>query len=435
MRKCTISNLGTIVTGKTPSTKNENYWGNEIPLVTPKDIQSSKHIFNTERYLTTSGANSVKGCILPPKSICVSCIGNIGYTSMTIGRAVSNQQINSIIVNNEHDIDFVYYLMKSLWPYFKNYEGQSTTVSILNKSQFSKIEILIPDNVNIERKIGAILSSIDNKIELNQQQNNNLEQQAQVLIQEHTINLQTIVPLDEFCNIFTGRKNANEFDKNGVNKFFTCGPEALSINSYIYDGPAVIISGNGAYTGRTRFYNGRFDLYQRTYACTLKEKVNSNYIYLLYPLLKMVLEKKLMGGTHGSAIPYIVMNDIAKFEVPFDKEIFDKVSPACKAIIDKIQTNEQENEKLAEMRDALLPKLMSGEIDVSKVKINEILDNSLTDKLSFSVYLLYFQGNLNTPNWCYYQSGVSAIGIKSTLFQQNSPAGLGFTGFGLKSGL
>lgn len=151
----------------------------------------------------------------------------------------------------------------------------------------------------------------------------------------------------------------------------------MNINSYIYDGPAVIISGNGAYTGRTRFYNGRFDLYQRTYACTLKEKVNSNYIYLLYPLLKMVLEKKLMGGTHGSAIPYIVMNDIAKFEVPFDKEVFDKISPVCKAIIDKIQINEQENEKLSVLRDTLLPKLMSGEIDVSKVNIS-------ADKLSFT---------------------------------------------------
>lgn len=182
----------------------------------------------------------------------------------------------------------------------------------------------------------------------------------------------TIVPLDEFCNVFTGRKNANEFEAGGVNKFFTCGPEALTINSFIYNGPAVIISGNGAYTGRTRFYNGKFDLYQRTYACTLKEQINGNYIYLLYPLLKMVLEKKLMGGTHGSAIPYIVMNDIAKFEVPFEKGVFDKISPACKALVDKIQTNEQENEKLATIRDTLLPKLMKGEIDVSKVDINEL---------------------------------------------------------------
>ena len=91
----------------------------------------------------------------------------------------------------------------------------------------------------------------------------------------------------------------------------------------------------------------------------------------------MVLEKKLMGGTHGSAIPYIVMNDIAKFEVPFDKDVFDNISPAIKVVVDKIQANEIENEKLAALRDVLLPKLMSGEIDVSKVNIS-------ADKLSFT---------------------------------------------------
>ena len=154
----------------------------------------------------------------------------------------------------------------------------------------------------------------------------------------------------------------------------------MTIDSYIFNGPAVIISGNGAYTGRTRFYNGKFDLYQRTYACTLKGQINENYIYLLYPLLKMVLEKKLMGGTHGSAIPYIVMNDIAKFEVPFEKEVFDRISPVCKALVDKIQDNEQENEKLSALRDALLPKLMSGEIDVSNVDISALTS---IDKLSF----------------------------------------------------
>ena len=87
-----------------------------------------------------------------------------------------------------------------------------------------------------------------------------------------------------------------------------------------------------------------------------------------------------MGGTHGSAIPYIVMNDIAKFEVPFDKDVFDNISPAIKVVVDKIQANEQENEKLAAIRDALLPKLMSGEIDVSNVDISALTS---TDKLSF----------------------------------------------------
>lgn len=151
--------------------------------------------------------------------------------------------------------------------------------------------------------------------------------------------------------------------------FFTCGEKPLRINSYIYDGPAVIISGNGSYTGRTLFYNGKFDLYQRTYACTLREDVPNIYIFGLYAILKFALHTKIAGGTHGSSIPYIVMNDIAKFEFMLDVEMFSKFSMQAEAILKTIQHNQQENKNLSDIRDTLLPKLMSGELDVSELDI------------------------------------------------------------------
>ena len=141
------------------------------------------------------------------------------------------------------------------------------------------------------------------------------------------------------------------------------------IDSHIYDGNAIIVSGNGAYTGRTRFYSGKFDLYQRTYACTLKQHLNDDYIFPLYWFVKLELSKKIMGGTRGSAIPYIVMNDLAKFEFGFDKAKFEQYMPTFKTITETIQANENENERLASIRDTLLPKLMSGEIDLSNIDI------------------------------------------------------------------
>lgn len=175
--------------------------------------------------------------------------------------------------------------------------------------------------------------------------------------------------LDEFCSIFTGRKNANQYDENGENNFYTCGDKVLRINSFIYDGPAIIISGNGSYTGRTIFYNGKFDLYQRTYACTIKENVDKDYIYGLYPILKYELSKKISGGTHGSAIPYIVMNDLAKFKINFNKNRFEEFSKEAKTILNKMQYNDEENKKLEQIRDTLLPKLMNGEIDLENIEI------------------------------------------------------------------
>lgn len=203
--------------------------------------------------------------------------------------------------------------------------------------------------------------------------NENLESQAQALYNKFfspkSNSTGTIKTLDMYCSIFTGKKNANAAIDNGSYKFFTCSPDALKIDSYIYDGNAIIISGNGAYTGRTRFYSGKFDLYQRTYACTILSELNPDYIYPLYWFVKFELSQKIMGGTRGSAIPYIVMNDLAKFEFVFNEDLFNQYMIMFKNITLAIQQNEFENEKLALLRDTLLPKLMNGEIDVSAVRI------------------------------------------------------------------
>ncbi len=224
-----------------------------------------------------------------------------------------------------------------------------------------------------QKKIAEILSSLDEKIKINTKINENLEQEADTIYQAFFSPKSDIqgkmVTLDEYCSIFTGKKNANASVEGGEYKFFTCAPDALQIDSYIYNGNAIIVSGNGAYTGRTRFYSGCFDLYQRTYACTLLDTVNPDYIFPLYWFVKLELSKKIMGGTRGSAIPYIVMDDLAKFKFIYNEETFTNYMPVFKSLTETIQANEFENEHLAEIRDTLLPRLMSGELDVSDIDI------------------------------------------------------------------
>ena len=168
-----IGDIGAIITGKTPSTKIAEYWDGTIPFVTPKDLLKTKHIVSTERSITRNGLNAIKSAILPENAVCVSCIGNIGYVGMTTQICASNQQINTIVVNDKNDPDYIFYLIKSLWPFFKNYEGQSTALSIMNKTQFSKIEVEIP-SLDVQRRIAKILSQLDSKIENNNMINDNL---------------------------------------------------------------------------------------------------------------------------------------------------------------------------------------------------------------------------------------------------------------------
>lgn len=97
--------------------------------------------------------------------------------------------------------------------------------------------------------------------------------------------------------------------------------------------------------------------------------IDPDYIFPLYWFVKLELSKKIMGGTRGSAIPYIVMNDLAKFEFIYNEETFATYMPIFKDLTETIQANEFENEHLSELRDTLLPKLMSGELDVSELDL------------------------------------------------------------------
>lgn len=253
-------------------------------------------------------------------------------------------------------------------------EQTTSAYPAIKPSDIENLSIKLPP-LPTQQKIATILSSLDDKIELNNKINTNLEQQARALFKNWFVDFEPFggkMPegwkektLDSFCSIFTGRKNANASVENGKYKFFTCSPNVLPIDSFIFDGDAIIISGNGAYTGRTRFYSGKFDLYQRTYACTMKKDQNQDYIFILYWIIKFVLSKKIMGGTHGSAIPYIVMDDIAKFVINYDKKLFDDLSKIMKSYVLQIQENENQNEKLAELRDTLLPKLMNGDLETN----------------------------------------------------------------------
>lgn len=177
------------------------------------------------------------------------------------------------------------------------------------------------------------------------------------------------INISELLNVFTGKKNANETIPTGKYKFFSCAPESLLSDTYLYDGAAIIVAGNGAYTGRTRFYDGKFELYQRTYGLTLKEGLNKNNIYGLYVFMKTIFEPDKMGGTHGSAIPYIVLSDLTNYRLKYNKKRFNKFSNLVSHNIKIIQENEKSNEQLEQLRDTLLPKLMNGEIDLDNIEI------------------------------------------------------------------
>ena len=400
-----IGDLGKIITGKTPPTKNQDLWDGNIPFITPRDLQNGKTVLCTERTITSNGIKVMQSVKLPPKSVCVSCIGNIGYVAMTRSECISNQQINSIIVNSNNDADFVYYLMKSLHSTFKNYEGQSTTLSILNKKHFSDIDICIPP-LDIQKQIAAILSILDEKIAINRAINDNLQQQAMALFKEWFIDNLDILSWQKgtfseliektisgdwgketlsgsntemvYClrgadipEVRIGNKGKMPIryilPKNFVSKQLVAGDIVVEISG----GSPTQSTGRAAAISKALLAR-----YDKGMVCTnfcKALKPIDGYSMFVYHYWQYLYDKGVFfsyeNGTTG--IKNLDINGFIETEPIFiaPKEMVRKFDAVCQSIFSKIYANGLENEKLALLRDTLLPKLMSGELDVSGIDL------------------------------------------------------------------
>ena len=178
-----VSDLGRIVTGKTPRTNISENYGGDIPFLTPTDNLTPKNCEKTLGTLTEKGLKEVKNCLLPAKSICVSCIGSdMGRVIMTTKETVTNQQFNSIIPSGQYDPDYIYYLMVKLGRDMKyKYGKSSTAVPIVSKSMFSQFKVSVLSDKSQQSLVAKLLTTIDDKISLNTRMNAELEAMAKQL--------------------------------------------------------------------------------------------------------------------------------------------------------------------------------------------------------------------------------------------------------------
>ncbi len=160
-REVRLSDLGRIVTGRTPSTKIPEFWGGNLPFVTPFDI--SNHIFIGKSGRTLSDAGRSEVSVVPRNAVLVACIASIGKMAITPYQCATNQQINAIIPHNDRDATFILYALRGKINDLKLLAG-TTAVPIINKSAFSNVTIHLPPFEERQR-IAEVLSSLDEAIQ------------------------------------------------------------------------------------------------------------------------------------------------------------------------------------------------------------------------------------------------------------------------------
>ena len=362
-----ISDLGRIVTGKTPKTSNADNYGGSIPFLTPSDDLSGKFAPQTLKTITEEGLSEVKNCLLPSNSVCVSCIGSdLGKVVITNEPTVTNQQFNSIIPTEENDTDFIYYLMTIVGKHLNFLSKTSTAVPIINKSTFADFEIEVPSLEN-QCRIAKFLSSLDNKIEVNRRINDNLEQQAMAIFD--MMFPAVVSGEDVIGNVITPKRGKGLLSKDALEGNVPVVAGGLEPATYHNESntvaPVVTISASGANAGFVNLW--QIPVWSSD-SSFIDASMTEN-VYFWYVMLKK-RQKEIFDAQTGSAQPHIYPKHIAEMPMGnFEQSDVEKFTEIVTPMFEIRGRNLKESERLASLRDTLLPKLMSGELKLNEINV------------------------------------------------------------------
>lgn len=188
---------------------------------------------------------------------------------------------------------------------------QGVKVSSISKSLIKNTFISYP-SLSEQSKIASFLSCLDERIATQ----NKIIEDLKILKKEFCNTLFSDIKdykiLGELCDITTGKLDANANNPDGAYPFFTCGKETLSIDCYAFDGETIVIAGNGD-IGHTKYYDGKFNAYQRTYVL-MDFKANAKFVKMG---IDTYLPQKIAEETQGGAMPYIKLSTLLSLKIPY----------------------------------------------------------------------------------------------------------------------
>lgn len=381
-----LGDIGTIVGGATPSTKDSSNYDGNIAWITPKDLSNlnCRYISHGERMISQKGFDDCSCRMLPKNSILFSSRAPIGYVAIAQNALCTNQGFKSIIPNNEIvDSLFLYYLLVYYKPVIENM-GSGTTFKEVSGSEMKALTVNIP-NIDEQKRIAAILSSLDDKIELNRRINGNLEQQAQTLFNHYFIErpdllgkykISNLTGIANYLNGLAMQKFRPQIEENGIpvlkikelgQGYTDASSDICSENiadGYKVHNGDVIFSWSGTLMVKI-WCGGLCGLNQHLF------KVSSEiypkwfyYFWTKHHLNKFIRIAQDKAVTMG----HIKRNDLEASEILIPQiDILAKLDAIISPLFSQIIEMKCENRNLAAIRDILLPQLMSG-----KLKINDL---------------------------------------------------------------
>lgn len=384
--KTSLIKIVELIGGGTPKTSKPEYWNGNINWLSVKDFNNeNRYVYSTEKTITEEGLNNSSTKLLQKDDIIISARGTVGEMAMIPFPMAFNQSCYGIRAKNGIDNTFLYYLIKNSVRKLKAMTHGSVFDTI-TRDTFANIDVDIPD-IDAQYRIAKTLFNIDDKIENNQRINDNLGQQMQAIYRSWFVDYEPfngIQPIEwqktniyAIANIIYGAPFSSKlFNTDGLGKpiirirdlkeqtFVTYTTEVHPKGHLIQPGDIVV-----GMDGEFRPYLwGNTEAWLNQRVCIFENKNANDKAFVLFtikPLLNVIEQTQV-----ATTVIHIGKKDYDAFEILLpDKKTLDNFGSITTPMINQIINNRLENKHLAELRDVLLPKLMSGELDVSNIDL------------------------------------------------------------------
>ena len=394
--KCKLSEVMELIGGGTPKTNKPEYWNGDIPWISVKDFNNDlRYVYKTEKTITKLGLEKSSTKLLQRGDVIISARGTVGEIATVPFYMAFNQSCYGLRARTGIlTSDYLYYLIKyNVSLLKKNTHG--SVFDTITRNTFDNIEVELP-SIEIQEKIASILSDYDEKIELSNVINNNLEQQAKTLFKSWFVDcepfngkqpddwiLGTIDDLakDVVCGKTPSTKKEEYYggyipfitipdmhncvySLNTARSLSTLGAESQSKKTLPVNSVCVSCIGTA---GLVTLVPVPSQTNQQINSIIPKNTVSPYYVYLLMKTMSEIINKL---GQSGSTIVNLNKAQFGKIEViiPSTKVMLE-FTELVEPIFELILLNQKENNRLSNLRDTLLPKLMSGELDVSNIDL------------------------------------------------------------------
>jgi len=374
--KIRISDIGEVITGNTPPRKNPEFYGDFIPFIKPTDIEiDRRYTLKPEECYSELGFEKYRNSLIPKGATCVVTIGSIGKKiTQAITDCFINQAVNAVIPNEKYDKDFVFYLLKNNLDKVKGLDsGTSSGRENVSKSSFSSIEVKVPPFA-VQQKIGAILAAYDELIENNLRRITLLHQKGYLLYKQmakfESVTLTSFSEVADYINGYPFRPEEWKTEglpiikikelKGGI-QVDTPRNDGGSIPEKYFINDKDILFAWSASIGAYLWTSGKALLNQHIFNVKPLDCQFHNWLY--FSLIEKIPD--FINLSNGATMQHIKKSALKMVSLPVPGEdMYKMFQNETEPLIELIVNLTKQNDRLRGARDILLPRLMSGEIEV-----------------------------------------------------------------------